>query len=168
MQLQVYFIFLVTFFTFAENSTICGSRDLKIRLSKKYTLFNFLVSTLASAFVCYIAFLKAPLPGLFIFVICVLFIFIPYFVASLLALIFLFYDNLCCCCCACCLGAEEWRVFDPENHQADLVWRNGEIIDKDKEEEEKGVDDNNMTLKERNLADIEETEPIDKDTIAVV
>ena len=52
-------------------------------------------------------------------------------------------------------------MFDPENHEANLVWRNGEIIDKDKEEEEKGGDenvkaDNNMTLKEINLVDIEE------------
>ena len=142
---------------------MCGSQDLRIRLSKRYTLFNFLVSTLAFAFVFYYSPTESKI-GLKT----ILNISIPFFIASVLTLIFLFYDHLCCCCCACCLGAEEWRVFDPENHQADLVWRNGEIIDKDKEEEEKGVDDNNMTLKERNLADIEETEPIDKDTIAVV
>ena len=64
-------------------------------------------------------------------------------------------------------------MFDPENHQANLVWRNGEIIDMDEEEEGKReVDDckaeNNMTLKERNAADIEEAEPIDKDIIASV
>ena len=63
-------------------------------------------------------------------------------------------------------------MFDPENHQANLVWRNGEIIDKDKKEEEKGGDENvksdsNMTLRERNHADIDKTEAIDKDTITV-
>ena len=42
-------------------------------------------------------------------------------------------------------------MFDPKNHQANLVWRNGEIIDKDEEEDCNA--DNNMTLKERNLAD---------------
>ena len=47
-------------------------------------------------------------------------------------------------------------MFDPENHQANLVWRNGEIIDMDEEE----------TM--RNAADIEEAEPIDKDIIATV
>ena len=63
-------------------------------------------------------------------------------------------------------------MLDPENHQANLVWRNGEIIDKDKEEGKGGDEnvraDNNINLKEIILADTEETEPIDKDTIAVV
>ena len=26
-------------------------------------------------------------------------------------------------------------MFDPENHQANLVWRNGEIMDQDEEED---------------------------------
>ena len=59
-------------------------------------------------------------------------------------------------------------MLDPENHEANLVWRKGEIINEDKEEEGKGGDDNNMTLKEKNLADIKGTEPIDKNTITVV
>ena len=49
----LYFKFLVTFFTFAKNSTMCGSQDLKIRLSRRYTFINFGVSTLASAYVYY-------------------------------------------------------------------------------------------------------------------
>lgn len=123
---------------------------MRIRLSKKYTFINFLVSTASSAFIYYrlvefgtvalgLVALIAPL----------------HIIASLLTFIFLFYDNLCCCCCACCLGAEEWKVFDPENHQANLVWRNGEIIDKDKEEGKGDDADNNITLKERNPVNIE-------------
>ena len=50
-------------------------------------------------------------------------------------------------------------MFDPENHKANLVWRNREIIDKDEEEEigveeEIGKTDNNITLRERNPVDI--------------
>ena len=129
---------------------------MKIRLSRRYTFINFGVSTLASAYVYYRTVLNGEInsEGLVID-------FSFQIIASVLTLIFLFYDHLCFCCCSCCLGAGEWRVFDPENHEANLVWRNGEIIDKDKEEEEKGGDenvkaDNNMTLKEINLVDIEE------------
>ena len=65
-----------------------------------------------------------------------------YSIPSLLTLIFLFYDNLCCCCCACCLGAGEWTVFDPENPQAILVWKDGQIMDM--EEEKKRVKEEGM------------------------
>lgn len=141
---------LVTFFTFAKNSTMCGrSQDLRIRLSKKYTFINFLVSTAASAFCIFLLTLGTKSGDVAAAVIAALSI--PLIIASLLTLIFLFYDYLCCCCCGCCLGAWEWKVFDPENHQANLVWRNGEITDKDEEEDCNA--DNNMTLKERNLAD---------------
>ena len=143
---------------------MCGSQDLRIRLSKRYTLFNFLVSTLEIAFVYGSTESKINQndqndqndQNLNM---ALIIISIPFFIASVLTLFFLFYDHLCCCCCACCLGAEEWRVFDPENHQADLIWRNGEIIDKDKDEGGKVGDDNNMTLKEKNLADINPIQP---------
>ena len=59
--------------------------------------------------------------------------FISYSIPSLLTLIFLFYDKLCCCCCACCLGAGEWTVFDPENPQAILIWKDGQIMDMEPE-----------------------------------
>ena len=121
---------LVTFFTFAKNSTLCGSQDLRIRLSKKYTFLNFLVSTLA-ILTFSSAFRETPIRHGLSVILSSIF----YFIASLLTFIFLFYDHLCCCCCACCLGAGEWTVFDPENHQANLVWRNREIIDQDEEED---------------------------------
>ena len=54
-------------------------------------------------------------------------------------------------------------MFDPENHQANLIQRHKEIIDKDEDEErrggeENGKTENNMTLKERNSEDIADTE----------
>ena len=113
----------MTFFTFAKNSTMCGSQDLRIRLSKRYTLFNFLVSTMATICVVSVSDVDDDLHSF------LLLIFILYSFASLLTLIFLFYDNLCCYCCACCLGAGEWTVFDPENPRAILVWKDGEIRD---------------------------------------
>ena len=62
-------------------------------------------------------------------------------VASFGILVFFLYDYLCFCCCNCFLGAEDWTVFDPENHEANLVWRDGEILDKDEagEKEKKKV-----------------------------
>ena len=69
-------------------------------------------------------------------------------VASFNTLIFLFFDYLCCCCCDCFLGAAEWTVFDPEDHEANLErWRDGKIHDMDKEEEE-----NIVKEKERKLS----------------
>ena len=130
---------------------------MKIRLSRRYTFINFGVTTLASVYVYYRTVLNGQINSEGF----VLTDFSFQIIASLLTLIFLFYDHLFCCFCACCLGAGEWRVLDPENHEAILVWRNGEIIDKDEEEEGKGENenvkaDNNMTLKEINLVDIEE------------
>ena len=54
-------------------------------------------------------------------------------------------------------------MFDPDNHEANLVWRSGEIIDKDKEEVGKAENENyeaenNTTSRERNPLDIIETE----------
>ena len=118
------FLNLVTFFTYAKNSTMCGSQDLKIRLSKRYTFLNFLISMMATICVVSVLVVKLQL-SLELFKLIGIFYSIP----SLLTLIFLFYDNLCCCCCACCLGAGEWTVFDPENPQAILVWKDGQIMD---------------------------------------
>ena len=118
------FLNLVTFFTYAKNSTMCGSQDLKIRISKRYTFFNFLVSTMATFSVVSVLDDDHDVDDNLH-----AFIFILFSIASLLTLIFLFYDNLCCYCCSCCLGAGEWTVFDPENPRTILVLKDGEIRD---------------------------------------
>ena len=71
-------------------------------------------------------------------------------VASFNTFLFLFFDKLCCCCCDCFLGATEWTVFDPEEHEANLEkWGDGMIHDMDKEEEENIVKEKERKLSNR-------------------
>ena len=48
---------------------------------------------------------------------------------------FIWFDRVSCCCCACWRGQEEVVVYDPDNPEASLVLRDGEIIERNDEEE---------------------------------
>lgn len=58
-------------------------------------------------------------------------------VTALFTTIFILYDSLFCWCCSCCLGAGGSAVFDPDHPEANLVWRNGKVIDLDKDDNNK-------------------------------
>ena len=58
---------------------------------------------------------------------------------AVLTTLFIFWDSLMCCCCTCWLGAAEWRVYDPENPQASLVWREGKVVNLDREQSRKAL-----------------------------
>ena len=49
---------------------------------------------------------------------------------------FIWFDHICCCCCDCWRGQQEVVVYDPDNHKASLVWRDGEVMEKKEEKTE--------------------------------
>ena len=52
----------------------------------------------------------------------------PHLLGIVFSLMVIFYDNICCCCCGCCLGAEERMVYDPDHPEAELLWRDGQVL----------------------------------------
>ena len=71
------------------------------------------------------------------------FYFTPSIVLHILGVIctlsFIWFDRVSCCCCACWRGQQqEVVVYDPDHPEASLVWRDGEVIDMSKQEEETG------------------------------
>ena len=58
----------------------------------------------------------------------------------------LYWDSLMCLCCSCWLGAGAWRVFDPEEPEASLVWRAGKVVaeDEDNPDQERQVGGANL------------------------
>ena len=70
-------------------------------------------------------------------------VFTPSIVLHILGVIctlsFIWFDRVSCCCCACWRGQQqEVVVYDTDNPEASLVWRDGEVINMSKEEEETG------------------------------
>ena len=70
-----------------------------------------------------------------------LIIFTPIMVLQIIGVIctlsFVWFDRVSCCCCACWRrGQEEVVVYDPDNPEASLVLRDGEIIERNEQEEE--------------------------------
>ena len=137
--------FKVATFTFSKNQNSCeGESDLRVRFSTPWTLVNCLVSTIIVAIVGYlvtdfgIVFIIGsnpdgnPLLWLTLFA--------PPMVLHILGVIctflFIWFDHICCCCCDCCRGQQEVVVYDPDKPVASLVWRDGEVIDKQEEESE--------------------------------
>ena len=69
-----------------------------------------------------------------------LIIFTPIMVLHIIGVIctlsFVWFDRISCCCCACWRGQEEVVVYDPDHPEASLVLKDGEIIDRNEQEEE--------------------------------
>ena len=119
---------LVTFYTVSKVNTFCGPKDLRIGLSKLWTLINIFVST-AILSVIFLVYIVPNSNG----IIRVLGFFgIPlHILGVVLTVIFLFYDSLCStcssCCCECCRGQSEDVVFDPRFPEKNLVWREEQV-----------------------------------------
>ena len=111
--------------------------DLRVRFSIPWTLVNCLESSIIMAIVSYLVTCVAELhsapdsPVWF-------FYFTPPMVLHLLGvictLLFIWFDHIFCCC-DCWRGQQEVVVYDPDHPEACLVWKDGEIIDKQDEEE---------------------------------
>ena len=77
-------------------------------------------------------------------------------VSGVLTTILLCWDSLMCCCCPCWLGEGEWRVLNPDNPEARLVWRGGRVEGGDDDKPE-GETTNGNQMPERDfLQDIYE------------
>ena len=53
----------------------------------------------------------------------------PIFVSGIVSTaIFIYYDSVFCCCCDCCLQPPgQISVYDPDNPELELVWRDGRV-----------------------------------------
>ena len=129
-----------------------GKRDLRIKFSPVWTMINFLLSSLQIFVMGYLLshhLEHHPIPinnddetvswlhynvRKFYFVVIGLHI-----TSGLLTAILIFWDWLMCCCCSCWLGAGEWRVHDPDNPEANLVWRDGRVVNLDREKSRKAL-----------------------------
>ena len=69
--------------------------------------------------------------------------------------IFLYYDSVFPCCCECCLlPPYQISVYDPDNPELELVWREGrveEIVKQDGVQNEDVVTENYETEEEEKL-----------------
>ena len=136
----VVILFIVTTFTFSKNESSCnGKTDLRIRFSNQWTIVNCLLSTIIIALVSYWLTNEQRLGGpddVLEFLI----IFTPIMVLQIIGVIctlsFVWFDRVSCCCCACWRrGQEEVVVYDPDNPEASLVLRDGEIIERNEQGE---------------------------------
>ena len=123
---------IFTFFTFAKMSVCCGKEhDFRLKLSKHYTVINFVMKTLISIPVAVIYFKvqnggrQSYFSGIIIS---------GYFFGALLTFIYLFCTPSCGCCCSCCVGGQQViHVYDPDLPDQEFVFRNGEVIRKDQD-----------------------------------
>ena len=121
--------FSVTFFTVSKVNGIWGQTDQKICISRRWSYANILISSIA--FAGGIIWKSFDSDNKYVFMLS-LFIYVgsPHILAALLTIIFLHYDAIFCCCCDCCLGEEQVVIYDPSNTKANLIWRDGQVIDK--------------------------------------
>ena len=128
-----------TFFTFAKMNTFCGDRDVRIKFSPLYTWINTLLSSVYGGIVItvlsgheynqvYIATEHHHSAKLWT----------PFFVSGIVCTaILLYYDHMFPCCCDCWLQPPgQVSVYDPDNPELELVWRDGRVEEVNKEEDE--------------------------------
>ena len=68
-------------------------------------------------------------------------------------LLFVLFDNVFPCCCDCWRGEQEIVVYDPDNREANLVWRDGQVINMEQtqEDDENGADIELCEMESKNL-----------------
>ena len=134
-----------TFFTFAKMNTFCGDRDVRIKFSPLYTWINTLLSSVYDGIVItvlsgpeynqvYIATEHHHSAKLWT----------PFFVSGIVCTaILLYYDHMFPCCCDCWLQPPgQVSVYDPDNPELELVWRDGraeEVSNESKEGDRKSI-----------------------------
>ena len=122
-----------SFFTFANMGDCCGKeQDCRLKLSKRYTVINFVMKTLISIPVALIYFNSVPVQGRIMHI--QIYQIFQYFLGALLTFIYLFCTPSCGCCCSCCVGGQQViHVYDPDLPDQEFIFRNGEVIRKDPE-----------------------------------
>ena len=128
----------MTTFTFSKiNSSCCGETDQRIKFSTTWTMVNCFVSTTVVAVVSSFITIREVQgnAGHDYWSL----IFIPIIMGQMLGVActaaFVWFDFICCCCCACWRGGSEAElmVYDPDNPEDCLVWRDGEVVNMDKQ-----------------------------------
>ena len=140
-----------------------GKRDLRVKLSPMWTMINFLLSSLQISFVGYlladhlkhhpihthdskvkvvVSWMHYHVKDFYHAVIGL------HVVSGLLTAILLGWDSLMCCCCPCWLGEGEWRVYDPDNPEARLVWRGGRVVGEEDKHDEEMTDGEQMPARD--------------------
>ena len=116
-----------TFYTFSKINTINGDRDVRVKLSPIYTWINMFLSFGYGLILNYFYYeFTFTLEWSIHF---------PWEIGSILAVcgiistaIFLYYDSVFKCCCECCLlPPSRISVYDPDNPDFQLVWRDGRV-----------------------------------------
>ena len=129
---------IFTFFTFSKMSVGCGGKkDLRLKLSKCFTLLNFLISTLISLAVGAFYFLS----GIYgsqpvILMISDLYSIFLYFLSALMTFIYLYCDPSFgwCYSMKCCIGGQQLiHVYDPDNPDMEFVFKKGEVVRKEEQ-----------------------------------
>ena len=112
---------IFTYFTFSKMNTSCwGKRDVRLIFSPLHTWLNIIISS-----GCIYCFFLAGDIGPWNFGIDFVLLNIPAVVPTV---IFLHYDYLFCCCCECCLQpATKMSVYDPDNQDLELVFKDGRV-----------------------------------------
>ena len=132
---------IFTFFTFAKMSVCCREeQNFRLKLSKRYTVINFVMKTLIIIPVAVIYFkvrndYEVGSAGISWVILNEFPIQISiYFFGALLTFIFLFCTPSCGCCCSCCVsGQQVIHVYDPDLPDQEFIFRNGEVIRKDQD-----------------------------------
>ena len=116
---------IFTLFTFSKMTVCCGEKqDVRLKLSKLYSVINFIIKTLIRIPTIYYSF-RSPVN---------LLMDIFYLVGALLTFIFLYCAPSCGCCCTGCVGGQQLiHVYDPDIPDQEFVFRNGKVIRKDED-----------------------------------
>ena len=136
---------IYTFYTFSKINTINGDRDVRVKLSPLYTSINMFLSFGYGFMTIYFYFGFGFMLAKSIFAV----------FAIISTAIFLYYDSVFPCCCECCLlPPYQISVYDPDNPELELVWREGrveEIVKQDGVQNEDVVTENYETEEEEKL-----------------
>ena len=125
---------IFTFFTFSKMNVCCGEKqDVRLKLSKLYSVINFIMKTvimITSAVIYLKSSTTSPdYDNLFFITF--------YFIGALLTFIYIYCAPSCGCCCTACVGGQQLiHVYDPDLPDQEFVFWNGKVIRKDEDIED--------------------------------
>ena len=133
---------IFTFFTFSKMNVGCGGKkDVRLKLSKSFSLINFAISTLISLAVAgfylitvstHKLYKNQTMDGIPFLLLHDLLSMFWFLFSGLLTFLYLYCDPSFGCCCSCCVGGQQLiHVYDPENPGMEFVYKNGKVVKKD-------------------------------------
>ena len=139
-----------TFFTFAKINTFHGDKDVRVKFSSLYTVIN-MAWSFVYGLALMIALWETGCKEVYFFGegVNTFSVWTPIFVSGMAStIIFLIYDSIFPCCCDCwLLPRGQVSVYDPDNPQLELVWRNGRVEEVFREGE-KDIKENEEKIRE--------------------